>query len=96
MTTTAVNDWKELASRECDGLVVSLVWSKVADGVKVTVVDQKLDEELHIDVPSTCALDAFYHPFAYASGRGSRLGDAMRASLALQPQTLIAERSADR
>lgn len=95
MSTTAINDWRELASRECDGLVVSLFWSKTADRVKVTAADRMLDEELHLDVPGTCALDAFFHPFAYAFGRGLRFGDAMRASLDPQPQSIVAERSAD-
>ena len=96
MKAAAVNDWKELASRERDGLVVSLSWSRTADRVEVTVVDQKLDEAFHIDVPGTCALDAFYHPFAYASGGALWLVDAMRKSCDLQPQNLVAERSADR
>ena len=87
MSTTAVNDSRELASRECDGLVVSLFWSPAADRVMVAVVDRKLDEELHFDVPGTCALDAFYHPFAYASGRSLFFGDAMRESLDLQQQS---------
>jgi hypothetical protein len=67
VTTTTVNDWKELASRERDGLVVSLLWSQAAEQVTVAVADQTLDEELRLDVPSACALDAFYHPFAYAA-----------------------------
>jgi hypothetical protein len=67
VTTTVVNDWKELASRECDGLVVSLVWSKAADRVTVAVADQRLEEEFRLDVSSAHALDAFYHPFAYAA-----------------------------
>ena len=95
MTTTAINDWKELASREYDGLVVSLFWSRAADRVKVAVADQKLDEEFHLNVPGTCALDAFYHPFAYAAGRGLVLGHEMRESLDLQLQNFVAERSAD-
>ena len=69
MTTTAINDWKELARREGDGLVVSLLWSRAAGRVTVTVVDQMFAEELHVEVPGACALDAFYHPFAYAAGR---------------------------
>ena len=96
MTTTAITDWKELARREYDGLVVSLFWSKAADRVTVSVADQKLDEELHLDVPGTCALDAFYHPFAYAAGRGLCSGHAMREPLYLQLQNFVAERSADR
>ncbi len=91
MIATAINDWKELASRECDGLTVSLFWSRTAGRVKVSVADQKLDEEFHLDVPGACALDAFYHPFAYASGRGLCFRDPMRA----QPQNFVPERSAD-
>ncbi len=77
MTTTAINDWKELARREGDGLVVSLFWCSEAGRVTVTVVDEMFGEELHIDVPGACALDAFYHPFAYAAGRGRGLSCAM-------------------
>jgi hypothetical protein len=87
VTTTAINDWKELASRERDGLVVSLFWSRTADRVTVAVADQNLDEEFHIDVAGAHALDAFYHPFAYAAGRRSGFGSAMRESL-------VSERSA--
>ncbi len=93
--TTDSNDWRELASRECDGLVVSLFWSSAADRVLVAVADQRLEEEFRLDVPGTCALDAFYHPFAYASGRGLCFGDAMRESLDVSFQTFVTERSAD-
>jgi hypothetical protein len=62
--------WSELAVRENDGLAVSLFWSKATDRVRVVVVDQMFQEELHVDVPAACALDAYYHPFAYAAGRG--------------------------
>lgn len=78
MTTTAVNDWKELASRDHDGLAVSLLWSKTTNRVRVAVADATLDEEFHIDVADPHALDAFYHPFAYAVGRGLGFGGATR------------------
>jgi hypothetical protein len=78
VTTTAINDWKELASRERDGLVVSLFWSRTADRVTLAVADQNLDEEFQINVAGAHALDAFYHPFAYAAGRGLGSGSAMR------------------
>ncbi len=81
MTIAAINDWKELASRERDGLVVSLFWSRRADRVTLAVADQNLDEEFHINVASAHALDAFYHPFAYAAGRGLGFGSALRESL---------------
>jgi hypothetical protein len=78
---TAINDWRELASRGTDGLAVSLLWSKAADRVKVTVADEKLDDEFDLDVPGAHALGAFYHPFAYAACRGLGFGCAMRESL---------------
>lgn len=78
MTITAIDDWTELASRECDGLAVSLLWSRAADRVTVAVADGRLEEEFHLDIPSTCALDAYYHPFAYAAGRGLYFGSALR------------------
>jgi len=80
VTITAINDCRELAIRERDGLVVSLLWSKSANQLTVTVVDRNLDEEFHVDVAGAHALDAFYHPFAYAAGRGVSFGSAMRES----------------
>jgi hypothetical protein len=62
--------WSELAVRENDGLAVSLFWSKAAGRTLVVVVDQMFGAEVHFDVPPACALDAFYHPFAYAAGPG--------------------------
>jgi hypothetical protein len=96
MTTIAHNDWRELARREGEGLVVTLLWSAAADRVRVTVADHVLDDELQLEIPGTCALDAFHHPLAYAAGRGLCFGDAMRASLDPQPQPIAAERSSDR
>ncbi len=91
----AAGDWKELASRGTDGFAVSLLWSKATDQVLVTVADERFDEEFHLDVPGASALDAFYHPFAFASGRSFCFGDAVRESPDPQPQKLAAERSAD-
>ena len=62
--------WSELAVRENNGLAVSLLWSKATGRTRVVVVDQMFKAELDVDVPPACALDAFYHPFAYAAGRG--------------------------
>ncbi len=87
MTTTAIDDWKELASRGTDGLAVSLLWSKATDRIRVTVADERFDEEFALDVPGAHALAAFRHPFAYAAVRGLGLGCATRASLDLQPQS---------
>ncbi len=85
MPTPVSKDWKELASRGADGLAVSLLWSKTTDRVRVTVADERFDEEFDLDVPGEHALAAFSHPFAYAAVRGRRFSSAMRESLDLQP-----------
>ena len=85
-TLAAIDDWRELHSRDGDGLAVSLLWSKAAGRVKVTVADSRLGETFALDVAGTDALAAFHHPFAYAAGRGMRFGDALRESPDLQPQ----------
>ena len=83
----AIDDWRELASREGDGLEVSLLWSKSADRVKVAVADSRLDESFELEIAGADALAAFHHPFAYAAGRGFGFGDALRDSLDLQTQS---------
>ena len=83
----ATNDWRELASRDGDGLEISLLWSKAAGRVKVTVADSRLDESFELDIAGAEALAAFHHPFAYAAGRGFGFGDALRESLDLQTQS---------
>jgi hypothetical protein len=83
----AIDDWRELASREGDGLEISLLWSKAADRVKVTVADSRLDESFELDIAGAEALAAFHHPFAYAAGRGFGFGDALGETLDLQTQS---------
>jgi hypothetical protein len=85
-TAQTTSDWTELAIREGDGLEISLHWSKSADRVKVSVLDQKLEESFDIHVAGARALSAFYHPFAYASEQSSRFGTVLREAADLQPQ----------
>jgi hypothetical protein len=77
-TSTPPHGWRELAVREAHGLAVVLRWCETTDRVRVSVTDATLDEEFHIDVAGRHALDAFYHPFAFAVGRGLDLGEATR------------------
>ena len=81
------NDWWELASREGDGLAITLLWSRAADRVKVTVADSRLDEQFELHIAGAEALAAFHHPFAYAAGRGIGFADPLRESFDLQPQS---------
>jgi hypothetical protein len=81
------NDWRELAVREGDGLEISLYWSKSADLVKVCVLDRRREKSFDIHVSGPDAVGAFYHPFAYAAGRGLLFDLAVSASLDLQLQS---------
>jgi len=60
---------------------------RVVPAVRVTVADERFDEELDLDVPGAHALAAFQHPFAYAAVRGLGFGGATRTSLDPQSDT---------
>jgi hypothetical protein len=83
----ATHDWRELASREGDGLEITLLWSKSAGRVKVTVADSRLDDSFELDIAGADALAAFHHPFAYAAGRGFDFGDLLSEPLDLHTQS---------
>ena len=57
---------RELAARESDGIQVVLHWHPDEDAVTVSVEDARAGDRFHIVAPAR-ALDAFYHPFAYAA-----------------------------
>ena len=84
--TTNAHQWTELASRETDGLAVSLLWNPSTDRVKVTVDDSRLDHDFELYVPGADALSAFHHPFAFAAAEGMSFEYAECESLDLQPQ----------
>jgi hypothetical protein len=57
----------ELAARESDGINVVLLWHASSDAVTVSVEDVRVGEWFQLAVSPDRALDAFYHPFAYAA-----------------------------
>ena len=65
MTTTTLNDRRELAHRSNDGIEVTLFWSKPSNRVTIAVLDSHSDETLEFEVDGADALDAFNHPYAY-------------------------------
>jgi hypothetical protein len=72
MSENTDNTWRtELASRESNGITVSLFWTRSTNLVTVTVADAANDEyfELVLDEGEP-ALDVFNHPFAHAAARG--------------------------
>jgi hypothetical protein len=58
---------RELAARESDGLHVQLLWHPRKDVLTVSVEDSRAGERFQLAVARDRALDAFYHPFAYAA-----------------------------
>ena len=60
-------DARELDSRSSDRIEVTLYWSKDADRVWISVVDEKTGDWFEQDVHPALALDAFRHPYAYAN-----------------------------
>jgi hypothetical protein len=58
---------RELAARLDDGLAVVLLWYPREDTVTISVADDRTGDRFEIAVDRERALDAFYHPFAYAA-----------------------------
>jgi hypothetical protein len=65
----------DLAHRRNDGLDVVLWWSPEDDSVTVEVLHLATDRSFELVVARERALDAFYHPFAYAARRSPELLD---------------------
>jgi hypothetical protein len=59
--------WEELASRTSNGLEVTLLWQRNHDNVHVRVIDARTEEAFELTVAGENALEAFYHPYAYAA-----------------------------
>ena len=56
----------ELASRRNGGVAVRLTWRRADDTCTVAVEDDQTGEAFELRVARERALDAFYHPYAYA------------------------------
>ena len=58
---------RELATRESDGIHVLLLWHPDENALTVSVEDARVGDRFQLAVAPARALDAFYHPFAYAA-----------------------------
>jgi hypothetical protein len=58
---------RELAARDSDGLSVRLLWHPRGNALTVAVEDARVGDRFQLAVAPDRALDAFYHPFAYAA-----------------------------
>ena len=66
MSPTTV-ETRELAARESDGIHVLLLWHPGENALTVSVEDTRVGDRFSLAVAPGHALDAFYHPFAYAA-----------------------------
>ena len=58
---------RELAQRLSGTVEVLLLWQPEGDQVELSVHDLATDAGFHLDVAPANAMDAFYHPYAYAA-----------------------------
>ncbi len=70
---------RELAHRESDGIEVSLLWSRADNRLTIAVADGRTGDAFELTAHPENALDAFYHPFAYAALSGIAYGTAAEA-----------------
>lgn len=56
----------DLASRNAAGIEVSLLWRRATNTVSVYAVDEREGTAVEFVVDACDAMDAFWHPFAYA------------------------------
>jgi hypothetical protein len=63
----ATPNTRELAARESNGVYVQLLWNPDENAVTVAVEGARLGDQFQLAVAPDRALDAFYHPFAYAA-----------------------------
>jgi hypothetical protein len=66
----------ELAQRENDGIVVTLLWHSHTDRLTVTVRDMRTGEAFDLVAHARNAMDVYRHPYAYAAWRGLLPGEA--------------------
>jgi hypothetical protein len=60
----------DLARRASDGLEVLLLWDGSEGGLRVVVDDSRTGDSFELSISDgRTALDAFYHPYAYAAER---------------------------
>jgi hypothetical protein len=67
MATSATAERRELAHRTGNGIDVALLWTESTNTVTIAVVDEHSGDELEFEVDASRALDAFNHPYAYAT-----------------------------
>jgi hypothetical protein len=80
----------ELDERKQDGVVVTLLWHRSCDALRVFVVDNNIGDAFEVPVEAgDDPLDVFHHPYAYAAFRGIEYARA--APPAVEDEAVTAE-----
>ena len=66
-TTAHIRSMRELAHRSDDGIDVTLFWHPRTNTLTICVADQRRGAYFEIEPDANDALDAFHHPYSYAS-----------------------------
>jgi hypothetical protein len=64
------SDVRELDRRTSNGIDVRLLWQPQRNRVSVVVTDRRVDGSFDFEVDPADALEAFHHPYVYASRDG--------------------------
>ena len=65
--SSAAQQTRELAARDGDGIHVRLLWHPRENALTMSVEDALVGDRFQVAIAPDRALDAFYHPFAYAA-----------------------------
>ena len=71
---------RELAQRMNGMVEVRLLWYPELDRVELAVHDAATDVSFELEVAPADAIDAFYHPYAYAARRTRRPPSSARTA----------------
>jgi hypothetical protein len=67
--TASLQPIAELASRETNGIEVTLCWNRRTGELRVCVNNTPSGASFELDAEPDNALDVFHHPYAYAAQR---------------------------
>jgi hypothetical protein len=70
---------RELAQRINGTVDVRLLWYPGSDRIELAVHDLATDVTFELAVAPADAIEAFYHPYAYAARRAKRPAETLRA-----------------
>jgi hypothetical protein len=62
---------RELARRLSGTDEILLLWHPASERIEISIRDIATGASFHFEVDRDRAIDAFYHPFAYASARAA-------------------------